>query len=77
MADDWVELRFKKHKEQLAEEARKRRLSEDVRASYDTMFQDLRDRIQKDILAYNALFTSEACMVDLRGNGQEYFFDCP
>ena len=73
MADDWVQQRFKKRKERLAEEAHKRRLNADVRASYDAMFQDLKDRIQKDVLVYNALFSSDDCVVDLRGNGREYW----
>jgi hypothetical protein len=58
MADDWVEQRFKRYQDRLADEARKRSLHDKALASYDALFDKLQQRVDKDVTTYNRLFGS-------------------
>lgn len=61
VADDWIQRRFQEHQQKVSADKRRQELQENARASYDAFFHRLKQRVERDVAAYNSLWQEEDC----------------
>jgi hypothetical protein len=77
MADDWVKQRLKKFEEKTAADHQRQNWNHKAIARYDTMFDELKERVRADVEAYNKVFASHRqCAASFAPDGSGFRVSC-